>query len=197
MKPIQSKSGMSLIELVVALAIIAVLATVGVSHYGRMAARAKQSEAQNMLSHLYACMATFHQEWKYYFEDWSDIGFAPEGDQHYILGFSVPHDPLPAGIGYSGPSYDGAQPNPPLLGRLINNNNTWCGSALMNNCRTLPSAFAAAGHAVWGATDLNNTLGAQSWVAAASGQISGTAGSVDAWMINHQKQFTHVEDGSR
>lgn len=196
MNLIQNKNGLSLVELIVTIGIVGVLGTLAVSSYSGMAARAKQSEAQNHLAHLYACMQTFHKEWGYYFEDWRDIGFAPEGDQHYIMGFAVPHDPLPAGIGYSGPSYQGPQPNPALSATLINNNNDWCGSALMSNCRTLPTAYAAAGHPVWGVTESINTPGNHRFVAAASGQIGGDPARLDAWTVDSSRQFTHVEDGS-
>jgi type IV pilus assembly protein PilA len=56
------RSGFSLIELMVVLAIVATLLGIGVPNFMQYKARAKQTEAKTMLSHIYLLMQTHYLE---------------------------------------------------------------------------------------------------------------------------------------
>ncbi len=186
--------GFSLVELMVVVAITGVLAAVAVPSYQRLAARARQTEAKTLITTIYGAEKMFYSEWKNYFADWRDIGFCPTGDLRYIVGFSHGFDPLPANIGYSGPSFNGPGQNP-VIGAIVanNNNGTVCG--VNCPCRTTDFAYAAALSPVWPATIVKNSI-PKGFTAGAAGQIGGDTSVLDGWIIDHNKKMINLVDGT-
>lgn len=178
----------------VSVAIVGALAAIGVPSYQRFANRARQSEAKSMLLAIYLGEKNFYAEWKYYFADWRDIGFCPAGNLRYIVGFAHGFDPLPAGIGYSGPSYSGP-PNHGPIGAIVanNNNGTVCGVTC--ECRTTEFAYVAEAHPVWTTTIIKNS-DPKAFTAGAAGQIGGDPTDLDAWIIDQNKSMLNVDDGT-
>jgi type IV pilus assembly protein PilA len=76
-----SKSGFSLVELMVVVAIIGILATIAVPNFQRFQARAKQSSAKTELSGIYTAQKAFYVEYNSYTPDLQLAGFVPEGIQ--------------------------------------------------------------------------------------------------------------------
>jgi len=84
---LKSNQGFSLVELMIVVAIIGLLAAVGVPQYQKFQARARQSEAKTALGALYSAQAAFFQEWNCYQSDLRNIGFGVSGvNLRYITG---------------------------------------------------------------------------------------------------------------
>ena len=90
--------GFNLIELMVVIAIIGVIATIAVPNYLRHKDRARQSEAKQLLGSLFTAETAFFSEWTMFTGDFGHIGFSPEGDMRYNIGFTaVGRDPTAMG----------------------------------------------------------------------------------------------------
>ncbi|MFN3697895.1 MAG: type IV pilin protein [Pseudobdellovibrio sp.] len=84
---LKSNQGFSLVELMIVVAIIGLLAAVGVPQYQKFQARARQTEAKTALGALYSAQASFFQEWNCYQSDLRNIGFGVSGvNLRYVTG---------------------------------------------------------------------------------------------------------------
>jgi type IV pilus assembly protein PilA len=87
---LNSQKGFSLVELMIVVAIIGLLAAVGVPQYQKFQARARQSEAKAALSALYSAEGSFLAEWNQYTTDLRNAGFGVTGQQlRYRTGFNI------------------------------------------------------------------------------------------------------------
>jgi prepilin-type N-terminal cleavage/methylation domain-containing protein len=85
------RSGFSLIELMVVVAIIAFLAMIAVPNFNRFLAKAKRAEAYMNLSSIYAAEKAHHAEHGKYSDVLNGeggIGWKPEGKTQYTYGFA-------------------------------------------------------------------------------------------------------------
>jgi len=85
------RTGFSLIELMVVVAIIAFLAMIAVPNFNRFLAKAKRAEAYMNLSSIYAAEKAHHAEHGTYSDVLSGeggIGWKPEGKTQYTYGFA-------------------------------------------------------------------------------------------------------------
>ena len=88
-KKIFSNKGFSMIELMVVVAIIGVLAAIGIPQYSKFQAKARQSEAKLALAALFTAEESFRQEWNQFSVALDNIGFSVQGSRlRYITGFS-------------------------------------------------------------------------------------------------------------
>lgn len=74
-----NNKGFSLVELMIVVAIIGLLAAIGVPQYAKFQARARQSEAKAALGALYSSQQAFFQEWNCYSSDLRNVGFGVTG----------------------------------------------------------------------------------------------------------------------
>ena len=85
------RTGFSLIELMVVVAIIAFLAMIAVPNFNRFLAKAKRAEAYMNLNSIYAAEKAYYAEHGKYSDILNGeggIGWKPEGKTYYTYGFA-------------------------------------------------------------------------------------------------------------
>lgn len=90
MQKINNNKGFSMIELMVVVAIIGVLAAIGIPQYSKFQAKARQSEAKLALAALFTAEESFRQEWNQFSTTLNNIGFSVQGSRlRYKTGFQA------------------------------------------------------------------------------------------------------------
>ena len=80
----------SMIELMVVVAIIGVLAAIGIPEYSKFQAKARQSEAKLNLAALFTAEESFRQHWNTFSVDLVNVGFSVQGSRlRYVTGFQA------------------------------------------------------------------------------------------------------------
>lgn len=197
-----NQRGFSLVELMVVVAIIGVLATIAIPRVNRFIAKSRTSEAQVNLSSIYTFNKNFFVEFQGYTNELYAMGYLPEGQLRYNVGWSVgvqtpanyttlrgiaqgqtPPPTLPAGSGNYGPA--GA----------VNSLAACPVRALANQpCATLNGNTGAAPPAI---PAQFNSIAANAFTAGAIAQLSGNANVQDTWTINDAKVLINRVDGTQ
>ena len=102
-----NKKGFTLTELLVAVSIVAVLSAIAVPSYTKMRASARTTEAKTHLGQLHISQKSFFIQWGCYISDLKTIGFKPEGELLYNIGFSQETVTASECNNYNGPSITG------------------------------------------------------------------------------------------
>jgi len=194
---LNSKSGFSLVELMVVVAIIGILATIAVPNFQRFTARAKQSSAKTELAGMYTAQKAFFTEYNQYHGHLPAIGYVPEG----IDGAAANYQPL-AGTTriYATSSGTGAQPAalaaplPPAPGGLAYD------GAFEASTTACPALDTAA--EVLTGYSAQAVAAAATFLAVAKGcprtstqALAAGATSVDVWSMNETRVLTNTASG--
>src|SRR5690349_9491290 len=87
-RPLGRKSGFTLVELLIVVAIIGILSTIGVPTFRRMLQKSKKSEAKVALGGLYTAEQAFQSEYGGYGNNVAAIGVTTDGQNPiYQVGF--------------------------------------------------------------------------------------------------------------
>ncbi len=189
---LRSQKGFSLVELMVVVAIIGILATIGIPQYQKFMAKARQSEAKTHLNAIFQGESAFFTEYNEYTPSLKAIGVAAVGQQlRYNAGFNIltctnyvttnGAPPLPVAAENDLIGIDAAEGTPA----------TWTYAASIADP---PAAFVTACDA---------TGGAQLFTAGAWGNPTNTNGAapnnatnnLDRWTINQNRLMTNVTIG--
>lgn len=182
-----SQAGFSLVELMVVVAIIGILASLAIPSVGKYMAKARQSEAKTQLASLYTAEKAFYAEYTAYDSRFGAIGYSPEGQLRYNVGFGANGFQAAVGNGYTFPASASAAISTALPGN-------YCGTVsgtMSNGCTILNGAdgnrpVTNAGAAV---TTINT------FIAQANARIHASAGVNDVWQITHEKILTNPTSG--
>lgn len=125
-------AGFTLVELLIVVAIIGVLATLGVPQYKRMVERAKSKESQVLLAGIYTAESAFFAEYGAYGSNLLGVGYESDGGQIYTVG-------MPAGAACA-PTFVGTAARPDVApfknagsGTIETANGTYYSNSSPNN----------------------------------------------------------------
>lgn len=96
---LQNNRGFSLVELLTVVAIIGLLAIIGIPQYNLYRVKAYQTEARGLLAALHAAESSFNVEYGGYHSSLKVLGVAPLGKARFNIGFGgigtlVPNSPM-------------------------------------------------------------------------------------------------------
>lgn len=199
-----SKSGFSLVELMVVVSIIAILASIAVPNFSKMSARAKQTAARIELSGVYTAEQAFFTEYSTYHPNLPYIGYIPDGwelsttdscplkqisaaknTRYYTVGFAPG-----AGSGIS-MAFDVAPQGAPTE---PNTTKATCASGGGIGTEfypgTVPGSDTTGGNLSISSIPKNNEF-----TAAAVGRVTSSGTRDDKWTINQTKNISNVQSG--
>ncbi len=95
---IREQRGFSLIELLIALAIIGILATLAIQQFFAYRTRSMQAEVKANLAAFKLSEDTTFAEFNYYTDDLTKLSWRPEGSPRYLYGFVTDGSPAASGL---------------------------------------------------------------------------------------------------
>lgn len=217
------QEGFSLTEVLVVVAIVGILITIAVPQYEKARRKSMQTEAKVLLSKIYSVEALFINEWKYGTPNLLQMGFYPEGDIFYNVGWDSANNrggggivdintesPLPATHSYKGP-YLSSEMVPPgstfTSFDEATNTRTMCERVLSSCAHTGPQTGGTNrnkfGFGSWNSSSGNGGPEVDNSAASTGGKVEFAIGargyftgsSSDEWIIDHKKELKHIKNG--
>ncbi|HRO67559.1 MAG TPA: prepilin-type N-terminal cleavage/methylation domain-containing protein [Pseudobdellovibrionaceae bacterium] len=174
-----NNKGFSLVELMVVVAIIGILSSIAIPSINKYMAKARQSEAKTNLASLYTANKAFFAEYSLFDSRFDVIGYRPEGQLRYNIGWATPSSTVLTTYGYTTP---------------VSNNYSSTRVFCQNNTNMCTSMAGAAGSVPMSITPV--VTGVKSFRAGAGGRISGGA-TDDVWTITDTKMLENQTDGTQ
>ena len=172
-----------MIELMVVVAIIGVLAAIGIPQYSKFQAKSRQSEAKLQLAALFTAEESFRQEWNQYTVNLVNIGFAVRGALlRYKTGFRSSSGCAGYSVGLGAPTEttDGAY--------------TWSdGSQVNSSSATWSVAIPEPTAAIAPTSCTVGTFLGASYGAPGNTPVAPTNADGDTWTVNHTKLITNTQ----
>lgn len=190
----KSQGGFSLVELMVVVAIIGILASIAIPSVNKYMAKARQSEAKTNLSSLYTAEKAFFAEYTVYDERFTVVGYTPEGQLRYNVGFVAGGSQATAAAnGYSAPAPANANVSASAFCAVANS-----GCVILNGAtNAAPPAIANAICTAGGTSAAAATCTTQggTFRAGAAARIQSTNGQDDYWTIDDAKTLRNTQSG--
>lgn len=183
---VRTTLGFSLVELMIVVAIIGVLATIGIPTFRTMVQKAKKSEAKVALGALYTSEVAFYSEYAVYGNLLDKIGFELDGipgTRTYQTGFQAASSctpvsaTVPTAVG-AGSALNMAYPS------------YYAGSTYFLAAKASPTILGGGCF-----TDANVASNGQTFVATSAASISNKAVVPDVWSINDTRVLANIQDG--
>ncbi|WP_413293259.1 type IV pilin protein [Bdellovibrio sp. HCB185ZH] len=180
-----SQAGFSLVELMVVVAIIGVLAAIAVPAVNKYIAKARQSEAKTNLASLYTSEKAFYAEYTVFDSRFAAVGYSPEGQLRYNVGFAAQGTTANNTNGYNG-----------TPASITFNTLNYCGTtgtvAATVGCTLLRGATGAVNNiAIPGSA----TTTASTFIAGATAVIHSSRTGGDIWTMDTNKVLTNTTNG--
>ncbi|MFP5520330.1 MAG: type IV pilin protein [Bdellovibrionia bacterium] len=183
--------GFSLVELMVVVAIIGILAAIAVPSVSKYMAKARQSEAKSNLASLYTSQKAFFAEYNTFDSRFAAVGYTPEGQLRYDVGFTAGVVALPAN-GYH---------TPPANAET--RSGTYCPTAVNSGCIMLTDASGVVPTLVDTACSAGGgsahpaacTTAVNTFRAGALSRIVSSAAVDDQWSIDELKVMRNTING--
>lgn len=174
----------SMIELMVVVAIIGVLAAIGIPEYSKFQAKARQSEAKLSLAALFTAEESFRQQFNTFSVDLVNIGFSVQGARlRYVTGFQSNE----ACVGY---------PGAPAPAESTSSDYTWSDGAAVNTSGATWALVLSKPNTTPVDTACNATAGtflATSYGTPATSGVDPGPANGDTWTINESKLLTNSQ----
>ncbi len=200
-----SQKGFTLVELLIVVAIIGVLSTIGVPTFRKMIQKAKKSEAKVNLGGLYTAENAFFSEYEVYGNAIDRIGFETDGQNLiYVIGFMATDckDIAVAPVTAAAKPLSSAMNS--AYSDYATSTLTKTGNNVLTKCSVPPAAATTASFpgrtnapdVYPAATDPNQFF---AWaIGVVSPNVSTTAptdGRTDIWGIDNTRKLANLQDG--
>lgn len=189
-----SNKGFSLVELMVVVSIIGILAAIAIPSVTKYMAKARQSEAKSNLSSLYTAEKAFFAEYNTFDSRFAAVGFTPEGQLRYSVGFTG-GVVATAADGYATPPLDVSTNSTAYCGAGGNMQN---GCTMLNDADGAPPGFSDAPCTMTttGSTHPATCTTAQrAFRAGANARIVANSTNIDSWSIDELKVLRNTING--